>query len=77
MSVEEQGVFGAKIVAKTRREAAKLYGLILHDCGKLRALGPHVLFKWKKLATLLADKAFARGLLGTKFTSSVLFQAGG
>ena len=36
----------------------------------------HVLFKWKKLATLLADKAFARGLLGTKFTSSVLFQAG-
>ena len=39
MSVEEQGVSGAKIFAKTRRGAAKLYGLILHHCGKLRALG--------------------------------------
>ena len=36
-----------------------------------------MLFKWKKLATLLADKAFARGLLERKFTSSVLFQAEG
>ena len=30
---------GTKIVAKTRREAAKLYGLVLHHRGKLRALG--------------------------------------
>ena len=39
VSMDGDGVLGAKIGAKTAREAAKLYGLILHHCGKLRALG--------------------------------------
>ena len=30
---------GTKIVAKSRREAAKLFGLVLHLRGKLRVLG--------------------------------------
>lgn len=30
---------GTIVVARTKREAAKLYGLILHHRGRLRALG--------------------------------------
>ena len=38
LSLEGDADYGENIVAKTRREAAKLHGLILHHYGKLRAI---------------------------------------
>ena len=39
MRLDGDTAIGTKVVAKTRREAAKVYGLVLHHRGKLRALG--------------------------------------
>ena len=36
---DRDAAVGTKLVARTKREAAKLYGLILHHRGRLRALG--------------------------------------
>ena len=46
-------VVGMTIVSKTRREAAKLYGLVLYHRGLLRALGERTnhgrYHKWPKI----------------------------
>ena len=39
MREDADAAIGTIVVARTKREAAKLYGLILHHCGRLRALG--------------------------------------
>ena len=39
MRLEGDGAAGTKTVVKSRREAAKLFGLVRHHHGKLRALG--------------------------------------